>query len=101
MTTLRQAVHFGLARAPGEKSLSISFENFPPPIDPPLNTVEAETLRNIFWVAYCFERWQISITSVPSAAVDDRDVTQLLPVSEAEFLSGVTPCLVHALMQRR
>ncbi|KZV75415.1 hypothetical protein PENSPDRAFT_89785 [Peniophora sp. CONT] len=58
-------------------------------IAPPADAQEEETRRNVFWLAYALERltgcgngWPLSL--------DDKDVTQLLPVDAMTFALGMS-----------
>lgn len=55
---------------------------------PPADAQDEETRRNVFWLAYALERLSGCGNAWP-LSLDDKDVTQLLPVDAMSFALGV------------
>jgi hypothetical protein len=77
---------------------SITKSQRPPSIIPAARTViEDETRRNIFWLAYATER-QHGSGNGWALAVDDQDISQLLPLRGDQFQNGVSLLLISQLL---
>ncbi|KAG9047470.1 hypothetical protein FS837_002184 [Tulasnella sp. UAMH 9824] len=53
----------------------------------PKTPVEAETIRNIFWICYTMERIYNAGTSWP-LTINDEDISQLMPCRFSDFITG-------------
>lgn len=54
----------------------------------PKSPIEAETVRNVFWITYVMERMYTAGTVWPMA-ISDEDISQLMPCRLSDFISGV------------
>lgn len=54
----------------------------------PKSAIEAETVRNVFWITYAMERLYTAGT-VWTLAMNDEDISQLMPCRLSDFVSGV------------
>ncbi|EKM56896.1 uncharacterized protein PHACADRAFT_91537 [Phanerochaete carnosa HHB-10118-sp] len=54
----------------------------------PLSTIDEETRRNAFWLAYALERG-LSSTNPHATEVDDTDIDQVLPLRSDQFDLGI------------
>ncbi|KAG8969215.1 hypothetical protein FRC05_001179 [Tulasnella sp. 425] len=55
----------------------------------PKTAIEAETVRNVFWITYVMERLYTAGT-VWSMSMSDEDVSQMMPCRSSDFMSGVS-----------
>lgn len=85
---MRYTAPIGLNMCPPFHSISKSLRA--PCIIPPARTViEDETRRNTFWMTYATERYYSSGNGW-ALAMDDQDISQLLPVTRYQFEHGVS-----------
>ncbi|KDQ05924.1 hypothetical protein BOTBODRAFT_71140 [Botryobasidium botryosum FD-172 SS1] len=58
-------------------------------LPPPSGSIEAEARINTWWAAYTLERFQ-AVSSSWAMAVDDEDISQILPIRMDDFEAGRT-----------
>ncbi|KAG9043739.1 hypothetical protein FS837_009165 [Tulasnella sp. UAMH 9824] len=84
--TCRMASALGLLSAEGYGSLDQP-KSSPFVVHPPRDAIEREERRNIAWLMYASERLSAAQTSWVQL-LDDADISQFLPLSEADFAAG-------------
>ena len=65
-------------------------------IGPAADIIEEEVRRNTFWLAYALERLS-GCGNNWSMSLDDRDISQLLPVNVSNSMVGASPVSVPTL----
>ncbi|VDC06881.1 unnamed protein product [Peniophora sp. CBMAI 1063] len=85
---LRACPPLDLSRAPMFQPLT-NGTMVPSLLAAPIDAQEEETRRNVFWLAYALERLSGCGNGWP-LSLDDKDVTQLLPVDAMSFALGMS-----------